>query len=209
MGFLYRELSDLDLMTLVSSDDRQAFEEIYRRYKRPLYAQAYRMLESDDEAKDVLQEVFLSLWNKRHEIVLKTGLSPYLMQSVKYRILNIISNKKTENKYLESLAHSLEVSANSTEILLRSREIQAALEQEIALLPLKMRAVFELSTQGGLSYQEIGEQLGISDKTVKKQVHKARSILKSKMSEILTTSLALHPLSELHFQTTATISNLF
>ena len=185
MRELYKDLGDLDLMTLVTSGDREAFAEIYRRYKRSLYLHAFRMLENEEEAKDVLQEVFAAVWSKRHTITLETSLTSYLFQSVKYRILNLISQKKTETRYLESLAQSIEEGENITEEEVRGRELEIQIEKEIALLPSKMRTVFELASQQHLSYQEIALALGISDKTVKKQVHKARSILRNKLTSLV------------------------
>lgn len=182
---LYQNLDDLELMSYTAEDDREAFVELYNRYKRPLYLHAYKMLGSQEEAKDVLQDVFARLWGKRHSIVLESGLSPYLYRSVKYRILNIVSRKKTQDRYLESLAAFIEKSENLTDLQVRENELRELIEKEITLLPPKMREVFELSSQQDLSYKEIAEILGISDKTVKKQVHNARTILRNKLAAVL------------------------
>ncbi len=181
---LYENLDDLELMSYAAEDDREAFAEIYNRYKRPLYLHAYKMLGNQEEAKDVLQDVFAGLWGKRHSIVLESGLSPYLYRSVKYRILNIVSHKKTQDRYLESLAVFIEKSENITDLQVRENELRELIEQEITRLPPKMREVFELSSRQDLSYKEIGELLGISDKTVKKQVHNARAILRNRLAVV-------------------------
>ncbi len=181
---LYENLDDLELMAYAADDDREAFAEIYNRYKRPLYLHAYRMLGNQEEAKDVLQDVFAGLWGKRHSIILENGLSPYLYRSVKYRILNIVSHKKTQDRYLESLAAFIEKSENMTDLQLQENELRELIELEITRLPPKMRAVFELSSRQDLSYKEIGEILGISDKTVKKQVHNARAILRNRLAVV-------------------------
>jgi RNA polymerase sigma-70 factor (ECF subfamily) len=178
----YKSLGDLELMSLVSTNDTGAFAEIYQRYKHVLYTHAYRMLGNDDEAKDVLQDVFTSIWDRRHSIALRSSLSSYLIQSTKHRILNIISSKKTEDRYLRSLDNFIEAGSNTTDLQLGGQELQQLIEEEISLLPEKMREVFKLSSTDEFSYQEIGGMLGISDKTVKKQVHKARSILRKKLT---------------------------
>lgn len=181
---LYENLDDLELMSFAAGDDREAFAEIYNRYKRPLYLHAYKMLGNREEAKDVLQDVFAGLWGKRHSIEVESDLSPYLYRSVKHRILNLISRKKTQDRYLESLAAFIEESENITDLQVRENELQELIEQEMTRLPPKMREVFELSSRQDLSYKEIGELLGISDKTVKKQVHNARAILRNRLAMI-------------------------
>lgn len=177
----YQEFSDLELMTLISEDDDQAFAEIYQRYKGVLFMHAYRILGSEEETKDVLQELFTALWTKRNSIVLKVSLSSYLYGAIRNRIFDVIAHKKVEERYIDSLAAFIEEGECVTDHQLRENELAALIEREIALLPPKMRAVFELSRKKNLSYSEIADELHISDKTVKKQVNNALHILRVKL----------------------------
>lgn len=177
----YQDYSDLELMTLISEDDDQAFAEIYNRYKGVLYMHAYRILGSEDETKDVLQELFTVLWTKRNSIILKTSLSSYLYGAIRNRIFDVIAHKKVEERYISSLAAFIEEGECVTDHQVRENELAKLIEQEIALLPPKMREVFELSRKRNLSYHEIAEELHISDKTVKKQVSNALHILRGKL----------------------------
>jgi RNA polymerase sigma-70 factor (ECF subfamily) len=177
----YQDWTDLALMSLLAEDDKLAYEEIYERYKAPLYLHAYRMLHSVEEAQDVLHDIFVSLWCKRHDIVLETALAPYLYRAVRHRVLNVISRKKIQNRYLDSIESFLEQGCCETELQIRENELVEIIEREIALLPPKMRKVFELSRKRNLSYHEIANTLGIADNTVKKQVHKALTILRDKL----------------------------
>lgn len=177
----YQNFSDQELMAFVSEDDDLAFAEIYHRYKGILYLHAYRILGNEEESKDVLQELFTTLWSKRSTIVLKGSLSSYLYGACRNRIFDMISHKKVELKYLNSLASFVEEGECVTDHLLREKQLTELIEKEIELLPTKMRQVFELSRKQNLSYTEIANELQISDKTVKKQVTNALHILRTKL----------------------------
>ena len=104
----YSENSDGQLLDLMSGDDNQAFAEIYQRYKGVLFVHAYKMLGDYEEAKDVLQELFIMLWTKRNEIILKTTLSAYLYGAIRNRVFDVIAHKKVQENYISSLAGFLE-----------------------------------------------------------------------------------------------------
>jgi len=157
-----------------------AFAEIYQRHWQRLYVHAYNMLDDEDEAKDIVQEIFTSFWLKGRGLDLKISLRTYFHSAVKNRILNMIEHNRIRNNYLNSLTDIL-FSHNNTELKLEEDERIKLIDQEILYLPTKMRVIFELRRTEEFSYKEIGEQLGISDKTVKKQINNAIKILKVKM----------------------------
>ena len=177
----YQKHSDSALLALISEDDELAFAEIYQRYKGVLFLHAYRILGNEEEAKDVLQELFATLWTKRGTIVLKNNMSAYLYSAIRNRIFDLIAHKKVEEKYIDSLAHFIEEGECVTDQQVREKELGELIEKEIALLPPKMREVFLLSRKENLSYKEIASELRISDKTVKKQVNNALNILREKL----------------------------
>lgn len=178
---LYSDLSDSDLADLLKSGDKLAFTEIYERYWGVLLRHARRMLHDDEETKDVLQEVFITLWNKAPELELNTSLSSYLYALVRNRILNLIARDKVKASYLASLEDFIDHGEATADYAIRTNQLAAQIEEELALLPPKMRAVFELSRKHNLSYHQISEKLSISDNTVKKQISKAIKQLKLKL----------------------------
>lgn len=177
----YYPSSDLELAALIADDDDRAFAEIYRRYKGVLFLHAYRMLGDQEEAKDILQELFTTLWLNRKEIKPHTSFSSYLYKALRNRIFDVMSHKKVEQKYVNSLADFIEKGEWVTDQQVRERELTELIEQEVSLLPTRMREVFEMSRNTGLSYKEIAQELQISDKTVKKQVSNAIHILRQKL----------------------------
>ncbi len=177
----YRDMPDQTLFSSLRAGDGQAFAEVYERYKHPLFLHAYRMLQDDEEAKDLVQEVFAAVWAKREGIDVSTSLDAYLYGAIKNRILNFMAHQQVIAKYVESLASYLEQGIPGNEEVMIEKELMALIEREVANLPPKMREIFELSRHAGLSHKQIAEKLGISDKTVKKQIHNATKILKPKI----------------------------
>ncbi|PPL01460.1 RNA polymerase sigma-70 factor [Parapedobacter indicus] len=183
--FLYDEQSDRELVTLIRESDEKAFAALYKRYNGVLFLHARRLLEDEDEAKDALQELFTKFWIKRQEIEIRSSLSAYLYAALRNQILATFSHKKVMEKYIDSLQQFLEEGQCMTDDWIREKELREQIEKEVALLPAKMRKVFELSRSINLSYKEIAFELDISDKTVKKQMNNALRILKHKIYLVL------------------------
>ncbi|MGZ3765194.1 MAG: RNA polymerase sigma factor [Mucilaginibacter sp.] len=175
------DLSDEGLLKEVQAGNRQAFELIYNRYKGVLYIHAYKMLRDEDEAKDVVQELFTKLYSKASIICLRTTLSAYLYTSVRNRILDIIAHRRIKTDYLASLEEFVRQGAYTTDQLMREKELAFQIEKEVSLLPEKMRQIFEMSRNANLSHKEIAVKLDISDKTVKKQISNALKLIKVKL----------------------------
>ena len=178
----YNTLSDQDLMILIKDDREGAFAELYNRYKNPLYLHAYRMLHDEEEAKDIVQEMFSSIWAKREIFAIPISVDAYLYGSIRNRILNFIAHQKVIARYIDSLDHYLEIGIASADEKIREKELIEILKNEFNLLPPRMREVFELSRNQELSYKQIAKKLNISDKTVKKQVSNAIKILRLKIN---------------------------
>ncbi|WP_316789350.1 RNA polymerase sigma-70 factor [Pedobacter frigoris] len=178
----YHSFSENELIELVKSRDEIAFREIYERYWNVLYFHVFKMLKDEEEAKDLIQELFSTLWLNPNQIHSSTNLSGFLYVSARNRVLNLIQHNKVKNQYLTSLAHFADASSNVTLEQLDEQDLLNALEKEISALPAKMKQVFELSRKQNLSYKEIAAELNISEKTVKKQISNALKIIKNKLA---------------------------
>ncbi|SMD13263.1 RNA polymerase sigma factor [Pedobacter nyackensis] len=178
---VYRTLQDYELLDLMKSDDEAAFKEIYKRYFELLYIHAYKRLQNKEESQDVIQEVFTALWKKREYIMLVSSLRAYLYTAVRNKIFNNISHKHVESSYIQSVQHYIDQGICQTDYLVREHQLLALIEKEIAALPTKMQEIFCLSRNEHLTHKEIAVALNLSEQTVKKQVHNALRILKSKL----------------------------
>jgi RNA polymerase sigma-70 factor (ECF subfamily) len=181
----YCSFTDQQLIPLLKRGDDAAYAEIFTRYTRLLIAHAYRLLGDQDEANDVVQDVWLVLWQKHAELEFKTALSSYLYAAVRNRIFNRMAHLKHVAKYADSIVKFMESGFVLADDALREKEFAAVIEKEINSLPAKMREIFLMHKRDEMNYKEIGEQLGISDGTVKQQVYNATKILKSKLTTLL------------------------
>ena len=177
-------LSDYELLALFKEGQKSAYEEIYRRYWGLLFNHARKMVQSDEDAKDLVQDVFSVFWLDGPTLELQTTLSAYLYSLVRYKVFNLIDRKKVRSNYLSSLEDYIKKNEYSAEYRVREKQMEELIEKEIATLPPKMREVFELSRKANLNYREIAEKLNISDNTVKKQMSNALKILRSRLGVI-------------------------
>jgi len=180
---IYRSCEDIELISLLKQGDHSAFNEIYDRYGMMIYFKVNLMLRDPDISKDLVQELFISIWSNHAAINVGSNLAGYLYIAARNRVINFIRSGKTKNDFLLSLARYGTEIGNTTLEALDERELMALLKAEIAKLPEKMRRVFELSRLDNLSHREIAKELGISEYTVKTQIHNSLAILKSKLGE--------------------------
>ena len=167
--------------------DRGGFESLFREYFDSLMHFAMKILGDEDDAREVVQQVFINLWDKRQEVDLSTTLRSYLFTSVHNRSLNVIRDrKKFSGAEIPEVAGQWDVGAQIESMELEER-VKAALDS----LPEKCREVFELNRFEGLKYSEIAERLEISVKTVENQMSKALKILREKLMKYLTLLLWL------------------
>lgn len=166
--------------------DKATFEETFRSYFTPLCSFAQKYIYDLDEAKDIVHNVFINLWNKRDEIDLDTPLKSYLFQGVHNRCLNYIRDHKKLvqfdtlqseaelGQYIESRDH------------LESEEAESRINRALDDLPEKCREIFLMNRFDGLKYREIADKLDISIKTVETQMSRALKTLRERLSDMIT-----------------------
>lgn len=181
-----RTLTDSQLLDLIKTGDESAFAEIYERYWTVMYVHVLKMLGDEDDSKDLIQELFTSLWLKGARIEFSTNLSGYLYISARNKVINMIRQNKIRKDYLSSLAEFGAQTSNTTLDQLNVRDLHTAFEREVQSLPYKMRQIFELSRKQNLSHKEIALRLDISDKTVKKQISNALKIIRLRLNILIT-----------------------
>ena len=154
--------------------DEGSFEQLFRQYFEPLMGFSMKMLGDEDDAREVVQGVFIRLWERRRELDLDTSLKSYLFTSVHNRSLNHLRDrKKFSEGEMPEMATQWDVGEQ-----IESMELEERIREVIATLPEKCREVFEMNRFQGLKYEEIAGRLGISVKTVENQMSKALRILR-------------------------------
>lgn len=186
---LYTSLSDEELVDLLKSGNHLAYTEIYERYWALLFRHARKMLRNEEEAGDVVQDVFTILWRRLETLNFTTSLSAYLYTAVRNKTLNVIKSSKIRADFFEVMTKvSEEESHNFVEDLV-ARDLAERIEAGVAKLPKKMRSVFEMSRSKGLSHHQIATELNISDTTVKKQISRAIRLLRLRIDLVILTIL--------------------
>lgn len=166
--------------------DPKTFKSIYDSYWPILYLHAYKMLQDKDEAKDILQDLFIHVWENKNQIRFDQ-LRPYLYVSLRNRIINRFAHSKVKNKYLDEIKH-LPVQDQfyqHVEEELIFKELARSIDEGINLLPERMQEIFRLSREKHLNHTEIADKLNISTHTVKKTINRALKTIRSKISLLL------------------------
>jgi RNA polymerase sigma-70 factor (family 1) len=181
----YSSLSDDQLIQLLKESDHSAYNEIYHRYFYLTYVHAYKKLRDEEQAKDIVQDVFATFWFKRDFNLPQSNLAGYLFTAIRNKIFDLFAHEQVKTKYIDSLKDYLSKNAGSTtDHRVRENELKAYIEKEIHSLPSKMRQIFELSRNEYLTHKEIADRLNTSENNVTTQISNALRILRTKLGMI-------------------------
>ncbi|WP_162996336.1 RNA polymerase sigma factor [Mucilaginibacter celer] len=169
---------DVQLLQALQGGDEGAFKEIYDRYADKLIAFALKKTQNDDEAMDMVQDLFLSVWKNRHTIQVNGSLEAYLMVSINYMSFKWYKKQSVKPRPIDELPELPEHHAHTTDQKLSLAELHVLIDREIADMPEKMREVYLCSREQDMTGPQIAEFLGISHQTVRNQISNALSRLK-------------------------------
>jgi RNA polymerase sigma-70 factor (ECF subfamily) len=166
----------------IKKGDEKAFERLFHSYYSHLCLFAEHYVRNRAEAEEIVQDTFVSIWEKKDKISITTSVKNYLFRSVKNSSLNYLKHNQIKNQYAEKL-----ISESSQEDSDDSGFIETGLllkiEDCINSLPEKRQEVFRLSREEGLKYREIAEKLNISVKTVETHMGLAIKTLREKLKQ--------------------------
>jgi len=174
------------LTSRIKLGDEQAFELLFHKYFIRLCGFANKFLNDPDEAQEIVQEVFVKIWEGREKIDPEESLKSYIFKITQNLSLNRLQRKKIESKYTEiyKLVY-IEQHAFSAHDTLMGLELEENIASAIRKLPTECRKVFQMSRVEGLKYREIAITLNISAKTVEAQMSKAFRILRLELSDYI------------------------
>lgn len=188
----FNELTDLDLWLRVKQDNGPAFKTLFDRYWEKLYVYAVNRLKSEADAKDVVQEIMISLWGRRTTLTIETSLAAYLHTAVQYEVLTHFSqaakNAGRSQEYEQNILPELVSYMEPFHL----KELQAMAEGEITRLPEKMQQVYRLRQEKNLSVKEIARLLNISEQTVRNQLNSSYQKLRKHLKEAILVAIFLH-----------------
>lgn len=160
---------------------KHQFEQLFREWFTPLCRFSVQFVSDPDEAKGIVHDVFVHVWEKMEQLPPDTNYRSYLYTAVRNRCLNRIRDHRKMVRIESISEHALQTEERSIETNELEREIEFAIQS----LPEKCREIFELSRKEGLKYAQIAEQLGISVKTVEAQMSKALGVMRHQLDKFL------------------------
>lgn len=166
---------------LATEDATPAFTELYNRYSKKLLTHALVKSGNREEAEEVVQDVFLNLWNRRNRLDLQHSFHTYIATSVKYEILTKLARQKKKKEMEQKSPTLLYAVHNQIEEWIDYEITRRRIEDTIQELPEKCRLIFRLSREKGLSEKQIAEHLDIAPKTVEAHMTKAIKKLRSSL----------------------------
>jgi RNA polymerase sigma-70 factor (family 1) len=171
-----------DWLEGIRAGDPSAFETLFHAYYAPLCSFAYRYLGARDLAEEIVQEVFLCIWERRESWDVRTSVRSYLLTSVRNAALSYLRHERVVRRRQAEVRDSHESVAASPEACALEAETVVAVRQAIARLPDRCRLVFTLHREQGLTYAEVAEALGISPRTVEVQIGRALKSLRKALA---------------------------
>lgn len=174
--------NDKQIFEAIKRDDHDAYAIVFREYYRPMTAYAFRFLNDLADSESIVQDVFLRLWQKRHEIMITSSLENYLFRSVKNHCINYIEHEKIKSGYQALVIRNEADRSEYSEFFLEFG-LMKKIENAIAALPQKRQEIFRMAREEGLKYREIAERLEISVKTVETQMTFALKQLRESLRE--------------------------
>ncbi|WP_345222548.1 RNA polymerase sigma-70 factor [Hymenobacter koreensis] len=171
---------EIRLAELQRTDGEAFMQALFKGYYRPLGNVIFRVVQDRDVAEDLLQDVFLRVWNNRDTLVISSTYKAYLYRAAMNAALRHTERSKRQVAWDD--ANVAEPSANTTDEGLNGHEAEQAVAEALETLPPQCRAVFLMSRQEGLSYQQIAEALDVAPKTVENQMGKALRLLRQQLS---------------------------
>ncbi|ARS39350.1 hypothetical protein CA265_06675 [Sphingobacteriaceae bacterium GW460-11-11-14-LB5] len=178
-------LTDDELVLLLKESNHTAFEELYNRYWKKTLSLAVHKSGDLNEAENIVQDIFVSLWNRREVLVINTSFNNYLFVSVKYRVIKFLDKLRSIRIYQENMAVSADVLDDSTQQYLDFEELRDRLEKLICALPEKTSLIYRMNKDEGMSHREIAQSLNMTEKAVNSQLVRTKKILRAGLDTFL------------------------
>lgn len=189
-----KNYTDTDLLQLIKCNDHSAFNELFDRYWKKAYQKAFARMDDSTVAQDIVQEIFINLWQRRANLDIHTAFENYLYSAVRLKVISHFRSQKVTSLQLQDAFERMALLESATESLTDYIELERILEAAISVMPEMLQQVYLLKAEN-LPTKDIADQLGIADQTVKNYtgevLRRLRITIKEKYPEKNLTYLAL------------------
>jgi RNA polymerase sigma-70 factor (ECF subfamily) len=178
------EKRDIDILLFkrIQADDRLALNTLFTNYYQKLCAFANTFLRNQAESEEVVSDVFLNIWKQRFKLEIQKSLKTYLYVAVKHASLAELKKRQPIFEDVEEILLNLEwVSPDDPEQSIRLGELHYQINVAVECMPTRCRQVYKMSRVNELTYREISDILGISEKTVENHLIKALSLVRESL----------------------------
>lgn len=173
-----------DLLLRLQGGDHAAFEKLYHRYSRPLLAKLDRKVSEEYHADDILQDLFIKIWERRGQIDPEQPFGGYLYRIAQRMVTDHYRKQARNTVFYKQVRQDSSETANYTDEELDGRETKKILEQAISLLPAQQQRAFSLCKIEGKSYKEAAALMSISPETVHAHLVKATQSVKAYLHSV-------------------------
>ena len=178
------KLKDIEIIKKLKGNDKQVVDSIYQHYHKRIFAFALSLIKVEDDALDIVHEVFVKIWEHRHNLENDSRIEPLIFTITRNTVLSKFRKKANERKYQEQMfAANYSAYTNKTEEDIDYKTLKEKVDTIVTQLPPKSQKVFILSREKGFSNKEIANQLNIAEKTVEDHITRALSFLKQNLKE--------------------------
>lgn len=172
-------LASSQLIASLKIGDQAAFDQIFNNYWEFTYLSAFKRLQDEDAAKDIAQDLFISLWERRESLEIN-NISAWLYTSVRFRVINYLKSASIGDRYHQQLGKLMD--DHYLFHAMDKQDTEVVFAYVMNGLPQRMRQIFEMSRKQEKSIDEIAVELHISSQTVKNQLSSALKIVRKKLN---------------------------
>ena len=184
------KLEDTRILKRLKEGDMLAFDEIYHRYSLRLYRFVLKLIKLEQDAEEIVQEVFVQIWKSRDKIDTYSSFDSFLFTIAYNNTMSLLRKRVNERKYLDHLS-KIQTLTDTFDVIdeINFKEIQTKYYSILDKLSSRQKQVYLLSRENGLSYKEIADKLNISVNTVEIHMSKALKFIKSSLGNTLVINL--------------------
>ncbi len=175
------QYSDEELMLELKAGNMTAFDLLYKKYNRKIYKFSNSILKSQEESENLLQDVFMCLWENRFKIEKDSSIKYYLFTVTYNSAITLLRKKAKESQFIENLRTLQDNTVTAVDVELEYNELTAKLDEIINGLPARQKEVYLLHKVEGLKYHEVAERLNISINTVENHMARALKTIRGKI----------------------------
>ncbi len=162
----YSQSSDIELVETIRAHDPKGLDELFRRYAAPLHRFASQITQNQEDAKELVADLFIQLWTKGNDLAIHSQVKAYLYTALRNLCLNHLRIQQLPTDNLAKAASAPSTAAADTDRLIQEAETTRLMELILADLPPQRKLVFQMHRIDGFSYKEIAQILSISEHTV-------------------------------------------